>query len=363
MRMKNNASLFELEVYESNHQIKRTKLHITIQEKRYSYFEFYVLTSTFAHFKPNLIRLSDHTFKPSNGYLREIFLMNVRKHTFLGLILPCIVFSLLSLMILSTSLIDQWRLNLLVRLVGETGALFALFLGLLYLFFALVLLLKIVLLREKILFTKRRRHIGYHHLSHQEYIESLTILNMNLKKDYITFKPLESERLIIRELNGLDVNDYFAFAKDEKVTQYLMLEPQKSLEEAKLSIQNARSQYQEHLIYKLAIEEKSSNTVIGYIGLSRYDLTETTCQIVYAIGQAFWGKGYASEAVKSFITYLKQSGKTCIIAGHVQENQASGNVLLKNGFKRSPERDYQMMIHNELKQITTYIIDERKNNT
>jgi ribosomal-protein-alanine N-acetyltransferase len=183
---------------------------------------------------------------------------------------------------------------------------------------------------------------------------------MNEKQEYISFKQLETNRLIIREFNISDASDYFSFASNEKVLKYLSSNALKSLDEAHTLIIKTRLEYMQGLIFKLAIVLKESNKVIGYIGLSKYDLSIYTCQIVYAIHEDYWSKGYVSEAVKEFVAYLKAVGKTLIIAGHVKENEASGKVLLKNGFKRDPSRDTQMIINNELKSIINYSIDERK---
>lgn len=184
-------------------------------------------------------------------------------------------------------------------------------------------------------------------------------MNEDLKKNYIYFKPIETERLIIRELNIDDVYSYFDFANDEEVFRYMNASHLKQISEAKQIIDRAIYDYNLGNIFRLGIHLKDENKIIGFIGLSKYDLSLYSCQIIYAIGKGYWNKGYVSEVVSYFVRYLKSIGKKLIIAGHVEENVNSGKVLLKNGFIRDPRRDTQMIIHGELKNIINYSIDER----
>jgi ribosomal-protein-alanine N-acetyltransferase len=212
---------------------------------------------------------------------------------------------------------------------------------------------------QKCIYTKHKRSTRYIFISKKETQNFLKSLDAKIKSQYIYFAPIETNRLIIREFKLLDANDYYYVFKSKKVCKYLSFSRLKSKKEAVKAITKATNDYQNKLIFKLAIELKLEQKVIGYIGLSRYDLTEDTCQIVYAISEKYWRQGYTSEAVRVFVEYLKQNGKKLIIAGHVEENIHSGKVLLKNGFKRSPHLDHQMIIHRTPKNIKIYTIDER----
>ncbi len=185
------------------------------------------------------------------------------------------------------------------------------------------------------------------------------MFDKNINDSYIYFKPIITERLIIRELKLEDCYDYFEFSKNGKVFTYMNSSALVDINEARQKILNAIKEYELGLIFRLGIALKESNKIIGFIGLSKYDLSIYSCQIIYAVGEDYWNKGYVSESVSHFVNYLKSIGKTLIIAGHVEDNINSGKVLLKNGFKRDPRRDTQMIIHGQLKNIINYSIDER----
>lgn len=320
------------------------------QNKIYSERQWFSLLSDFSVFDEEKVTLRHHMPNLDLAYIKQTYLDNIRKSTFLGLILPCVVFLALSLLIIPLEVWIEKRSNIYGK---ENIIIFTIFLSFLFFIFGIILLIKLIK-GEKLVFTRKQ----YHVLSQEDVIQKLKIFNLH---DYHYFKPLSTERLIIREFKAKDNIDYYHFASSEKVCQYLSSEAIKSIVSANNIIATLQAEYQAGQIFKLALEIRAINKVIGYIGLSRFDLSEESCQIVYAIHEDYWYQGYVSEALKAFIKYLKAQGKKLIIAGHVEENVASGKVLLKNGFVRDVSRDTQMIIHGELKNIISYSIDERKN--
>ena len=292
----------------------------------------------------------------NQSYLRELYYLNIKKHTFLGLFLPCTVFLIISL--ISKWVIVNRDKNPFISKLGlsETSFIFLDFLAFVFLLFSLALLYMLFIKKTRIVYTMHGTKTVYQHIDYSYYRGILEMLD----QDYIYFKPIITQRLIIREITIDDKEDYFRFASSEVVHKYLSTEPIRAIEDVIHVIEKAQNQYVRGLIHKLGIIERSTNKLIGFIGLSTYDLTPTTCQIIYGIHEDYWEKGYVSEAVKEFVIYLQKQGKTLIIAGHVEENINSGKVLLKSGFIRDPERDHEMIIHNVPKKILSYAIGGRK---
>lgn len=52
----------------------------------------------------------------------------------------------------------------------------------------------------------------------------------------------------------------------------------------------------------------------------------------YVLGEAHWGKGYATELVRGFVEWASRNGTTRLEAGVERENAASAAVLRKVGF-------------------------------
>lgn len=327
-------------------QFKRYKY----QDKIYSEKQWFSMLSNFRVFNEEQITLKHYMPNLDLAYIKDIFVDNVNKSTFSGLFLPCVVFLGCSLVNTLVQLILQYKLKLTEY---ENIFVFMIALSICYFIFGLIFLIKLIKKDKLVYYAYRYRYLNY-----QEYQDKMRIFNMH---QYIYFKPLITNRLIIREFNRNDIYDYYKFASSEKVCQHLNVDVINCLEEAKMRINRVENEYHDQQIFKLAIMVKENSQVIGYIGLSKFDLSDESCQLVYAIHEDYWGGGYVTEAVSAFVKYLKTIGKKLIIAGHVKENMASGKVLLKNGFTRDHKRDYQMSIHGELKDILSYSIDERKN--
>lgn len=83
-----------------------------------------------------------------------------------------------------------------------------------------------------------------------------------------------------------------------------------------------------------AIMNAGHNLLCGCIGLT-FDHDDRQAELGYWIGVPFWGRGYATEAVRGILYYaFLELGCRRITARHFASNPASGRVLLKNGFQR-----------------------------
>jgi len=76
------------------------------------------------------------------------------------------------------------------------------------------------------------------------------------------------------------------------------------------------------------------NVVTGSIGcVLKEDVYRKTVEIGYFIGEPYWGKGIATEAVRLLIDYIARHFDVVRIYAEVFEtNKASMKVLQKNGF-------------------------------
>ncbi|MGZ6015079.1 MAG: GNAT family N-acetyltransferase [Phenylobacterium sp.] len=56
-------------------------------------------------------------------------------------------------------------------------------------------------------------------------------------------------------------------------------------------------------------------------------------EIGYWMGRPYWNRGYATEAVRGALRWVKRDWrKNVVVAGHFADNPASGQVLCKAGF-------------------------------
>lgn len=181
---------------------------------------------------------------------------------------------------------------------------------------------------------------------------------MSLKKNnYIFFKPIQSKRIGIRELEITDSLDIYELFRNNNVTKNLAIDTFKSENNAIDLINRAINQYKNQDIFYLGINTNIDNRIIGYIGLSRFDLTIDTCQVVYSLNEDYWGMGIMVEALKLFIDYLVNiQNKKKIIATHIVRNVNSGKVMIKSGMSRDELLDREMVIRNKIEKLIGYSI-------
>lgn len=83
-----------------------------------------------------------------------------------------------------------------------------------------------------------------------------------------------------------------------------------------------------------AVTDGATAELIGAIGLV-LRLEHARAELGYWIGQPFWGRGYATEAVREVLRYgFGSLGLHRIHACHFARNPASGRVMAKAGMRR-----------------------------
>jgi len=153
-------------------------------------------------------------------------------------------------------------------------------------------------------------------------------------------QPIETERLILREVLATDVAGMFELDSNPEVHKYLGNKPITKKEQAVKAIEHLQQQYKERGIARWAVVHKETNEFMGWSGI-KY-LTEPEQENgfynVYELGYRFipkfWGKGYATEAAKAWVDFMFNTTDVkslCAIADI--PNKGSVNVLQKVGFK------------------------------
>ena len=137
---------------------------------------------------------------------------------------------------------------------------------------------------------------------------------------------LETERLVLRAPRLGDAKTVAALANDRQIAENTARIPHPyRLADAKDWIAGANKNADEqHYVITLA-----NGALIGACGLE----TRDGPSIGYWLGQAYWGKGYATEAgarIVAFAFEVLNAEKLC--AGWFYDNPASGRVLEKLGF-------------------------------
>lgn len=151
---------------------------------------------------------------------------------------------------------------------------------------------------------------------------------------FIGTKKIETERLILRRLTIADSEDAFNnWCSSYDVSKYVTWEKHESVESTKKLFEMWEKEYDNPDTFRWIVELKDTSDLIGTIDVaSKKLLPYGTCEIGYCYSNKFWGKGYATEALKAVIKYLfEEADAETIYAEFMINNPASGRVMQKAG--------------------------------
>lgn len=157
---------------------------------------------------------------------------------------------------------------------------------------------------------------------------------------------IETERLILRELEYRDKNDLFEMDSDPEVHLYIENNPVKTIDEIHKAIKILKKQYEENGIARWAVIDKLTNECIGWSGLKYFNQPLNNHSNFYELGYRFkkkhWGKGFATESSIAVLNYgFKNLNTDRIFAITDPKNINSKKVLSKLGFDFKETFNYE----------------------
>ena len=162
---------------------------------------------------------------------------------------------------------------------------------------------------------------------------------------------VETERLLLREIEPSDEKGLYELDSDPEVHRYLGNKPVKSIEQIREIIEFIKQQYIDNGIGRWAITDKATGEFVGWTGLKLVkELTNNHTNyydLGYRLLRKYWGKGIATEtAVASLDFGFNVLGVTEIYAMADYQNYGSNNVLRKIRLKLIETFDYEGIKHN-----------------
>lgn len=143
---------------------------------------------------------------------------------------------------------------------------------------------------------------------------------------------LESERLKFRAIKRSDVDDIYEYSKRPETSQYLLWSPHHSIYATQELIDVILSKYKAGEYNDWAIVLKKSNKMIGTCGFTNIDDDNKVIEIGYVLNPDYWGQGYATEAVKTIMSFaFNKLGANRVEAKFIKGNEASLAVMKKVG--------------------------------
>jgi [ribosomal protein S5]-alanine N-acetyltransferase len=144
---------------------------------------------------------------------------------------------------------------------------------------------------------------------------------------------VQTARLTLRPLTLADAEFIIELVNDPAWIRFIGDRKIHDRPAAEAYIEKCLTMYRNHGVGSLAVELKSTNTVIGICGLLRRD-QQRELDLGFAFLERFRGHGYASEAAAAMLDVGHNTlGHERVIALTNPENVASTNLLTKLGFR------------------------------
>ena len=146
---------------------------------------------------------------------------------------------------------------------------------------------------------------------------------------------LTTERLLLRAYRDGDFDGIHAYASDPLVCRFVTFGPNAPEQTREWMAQVKKWSEEEPLRhYEFLVTLKDSGQVIGSTGLT-LDVQSPKAEVGYCFAKAYWGRGYATEAVKAVLSFAFGVLKLHRVSAPVAlDNKASANVAGKCGMTR-----------------------------
>lgn len=157
----------------------------------------------------------------------------------------------------------------------------------------------------------------------------------------------ETERLILRDYNECDFEEYYRLKSDPETMYYLQDIQLFTEEEAKkdFNMVLCDSKKTEREFYFFHMEKKETHEQIGSVGYTVVGDTPLgkLVHTGYFIYPQFWGKGYTTEALKRVLEFaFTENDVYRVSTGCLAENKGSERVMQKCGMIKEAEHiDYE----------------------
>jgi RimJ/RimL family protein N-acetyltransferase len=146
---------------------------------------------------------------------------------------------------------------------------------------------------------------------------------------------LESERLILRQINLNDKSEIFAYRSDKVTNEYQGWIPN-TIGDVEIFIEKIAKQINEpETWYQFVLIEKESQKIIGDLGIHFWDKENKQVEIGCTLNKNYQKKGFAIESLKRVIDYLfNELNKHRIITSIAPENEDSIRLVERIGFRK-----------------------------
>jgi len=173
--------------------------------------------------------------------------------------------------------------------------------------------------------------------------------------DSKTLPIITTPRLVLRWISEDDIDSLYAIFSDPQVMRYWSTGPLPNREAAAELQREIAEGNESEKMFKWGIALRDSNTVIGTTTLFNLSLDNGRAELGYAMGSAYWGKGYMNEALQALLSHAFEVMKLRRLEADVDpRNAASIRTLKRLGFQREGFLRERWHVNGELQDALFY---------
>jgi RimJ/RimL family protein N-acetyltransferase len=164
-----------------------------------------------------------------------------------------------------------------------------------------------------------------------------------------TLPIIATPRVVLRWIAEDDVDSLYEIFSDPQVMRYWSTVPLPNREAAAELQREIAAGNESERSFKWGLALRDSNVVIGTTTLFNLSLDNGRAELGYAMGRAYWGKGYMSEALKALVSHAFEVMELRRLEADVDpRNAASIRMLERLGFQREGFLSERWHVNGEL---------------
>jgi len=147
--------------------------------------------------------------------------------------------------------------------------------------------------------------------------------------------PIETERLLVRELRESDVDGAHRVYGDAAAMRYVGADGKpRTRDESAAGVARMMDGQRRNGFSLWAVELRETGEMIGVCGVVHVDGTGPDVELVYEFQRSAWGRGYATEAARACLAAaLGPLGLKRVVALAYPENAQSIRIMQKLGMR------------------------------
>jgi ribosomal-protein-alanine N-acetyltransferase len=173
--------------------------------------------------------------------------------------------------------------------------------------------------------------------------------------DWEHLPAINTSRLLLRSIRAEDVDDVYAIYSNLEVMRYWSTPPLPNRGAASKLITEIHEGFKRRELLKWGIALRTDDKLIGSVTIFHPEFSHRRAEIGYALGRAYWGKGYMQETLKAILNFAFTVLNLHRIEADVDpRNAASVRTLERLGFQREGYLRERWQVNGEIQDSFFY---------